>query len=530
MGTRITRATRDELLETLRTRYQESDRTAKSRILDEFVAVSGYHRKHAIRLLSQAEGGSPEKRNVRRVYDEAVRQALVILWEAADRICGKRLKALLPALVESMERHGHLSLDGQVRERLLAVSPATIDRLLAPTRSQIRGKKRRSRLPNSSVRRSVPVRTFADWDDPPPGYFEGDFVAHCGGSMAGSFLHTMTLTDIASGWTEGVALIARQQELVTEALDVFRSRLPMVLLGLDTDNDGALINETVVDYCKKHGIVFTRSRPHRSNDQAWVEQKNGAVVRRLIGYGRLEGLVAARVLTRLLMVARQYVNFFQPSFKLREKTRSGAKVAKRYHLPATPCDRLLASPHLSDATKRRLREERAGLDPVKLLKGIRDAQEDLAALSRPGVGAGSAVQRESLEQFLDGLPELWRKGEVRPTHRKEPKSPRTWRTRTDPFELVWPRVRSWLEIEPDATAKTLFDRLDDERPGEFAPGQLRTLQRRVREWRSVLARSLVGYCEDPEEFGSTREPRLSEPNVASRAIRERPHESKNGRG
>ncbi len=232
MGRQITMATRNELVEKLRRRYGSAGRVEKTRILDELVAVSGYHRKHATRLLCKQEAEPMEgQRQGRRIYDEAVRQALVLTWEAADRICGKRLKALLPSIVQSMERFGHLSLDESVRTKLLAMSPATIDRMLARTRKVAGNSKRRRSRPSNSIQRKIPVRTFADWGDPEPGFFEGDFVAHCGGSMAGSFLHTMTLTDIASGWIEGVALVTRQQELVVEALDTFRSRLPMKLLG-----------------------------------------------------------------------------------------------------------------------------------------------------------------------------------------------------------------------------------------------------------------------------------------------------------
>ena len=486
MGRKITMATRNELVARLSERYQAAGRSEKSLILDEFVKVSGYHRKHATRVLGKpkAEGGSD--RRTRRIYDEAVRQALAVVWEASDRICGKRLKALLPSLVSSMEKFGHLSLDETVRTKLLAMSPATIDRVLTPTRSVAVGKKRRRQLPSNSIRRTVPIRTFADWGDPLPGFCEADFVAHCGGSMAGSFLHTMTLTDIASCWTEGVALVSRQQELVAAALDVFRSRLPMKLLGLDTDNDGAFINETIVGYCREHGIEFTRSRPYRSNDQAWVEQKNGAVVRRLVGYDRHSGLAAARVLTRLLNAARLYVNFFQPSFKLREKIRTGAKVSKRYYPPETPCDRLLGDVRVTDDVKRALITQRETLDPVQLLKDIRDAQEELAT--------GSVAEHGDLDRFLKSLPERWREGDGRAKQRKT-MEPRTWRTRIDPFEDVWPQVEAWLRAEPDATAKELFSRLEGEHPGRFGPGQLRTLQRRTKEWRRTVARVLIGLTE-----------------------------------
>ncbi len=491
MGRRISMATRREVLRVVRERYVGQSRSEKSRILDEFVAVTGYHRKHAIRLLNEEEDEVDRPPRIgRRIYDEAVREALIIVWETADRICGKRLKAALPSLVEAMERHGHLRLDEEVRRRLLAASASTIDRLLAPIREEAGRRKRRSGA-TSAIRKKVPVRTFGDWGDPPPGFFEGDLVAHCGGTMAGSFVHTFVLTDIASGWTDGLPLLVREQGLVTEALDVFRARLPVKLRGLDTDNDGVFMNETLVEYCELHGIELTRSRAYRKNDQAWVEQKNGSVVRRLVGHDRLAGVAAAQVLARLFDVARWYVNFFQPSFKLRDKTRNGAKVTRRYHPPATPCERLLAHPAVSNETKARLQRCRAELDPVKLLKELREAQAELARLTADSGETEASVVSASMESFLAQLPELWRLGEVRPTHRRQSAKPRTWRTRADPFEAVWPTARSWLEEEPDITGKALFDRIREHHPGQFAPGQLRTLQRRVQQWRQAMARQLI---------------------------------------
>ena len=175
------------------------------------------------------------------------------------------------------------------------------------------------------MRRCIPVRTFADWHDPAPGFVEADLVVHCGESMAGSFASTLVLTDIATGWTECVALLVREGSLIVDALDRLRSALPFPFLGIDTDNGSEFVNELLVTFCADHGIEFTRSRPYRKNDQAWVEQKNGSVVRRLVGHGRLEGLAAGEALARLYSASRLFVNFFQPSFKLADKERVGAR-------------------------------------------------------------------------------------------------------------------------------------------------------------------------------------------------------------
>lgn len=487
-ATKLSKPARTELLAALRERYQNATREDKSVVLNEFVALTGCHRKHAIRLLAGEQRTGERVAAVgRAIYDRAVRDALIVLWEAADRICGKRLKAALPGLVAALERHGHLSLDPIVRERILAVSAAAIDRLLAPVREQSSGRMKRTRRTKPS--QQVPVRTFADWKDPLPGYLEIDFVAHCGSSMQGTFLWTLAATDVCSGWTEVLALVAREQSLVIAGLEAIGRRLPVPLRGIDSDNDSAFINDALVAYCCERGIEFTRSRVYRKNDQAWIEQKNGAVVRRFVGYERYAGAVAGQCLGQLHLAVRSYVNFFQPSFQLKSKTRDGARVTKKYHSPATPCDRLLSHPSVSEEEKAALRAERDGLDPLSLLHRARECQSALAALSSGDPGRGPV--RENLDVFLGKLADLWRSGEARPTHRSEPASPRTYRTRPDPFVGVWAEVLGWLQAEPDATGRVLLSRLQAEYPDRFPDAQLRTLQRRIKEWRCVMARELV---------------------------------------
>jgi hypothetical protein len=499
MSDKISKQTRSELLEALRQRYRQAAKQDKGRILDEFTAVAGCHRKHAIRLLRANTPVANDAPIVaRRTYDEAVRQALIVLWEAADRICGKRLKAILPGLVAALERHGHLHLDDTLRQHLLAISAATIDRLLACVRGNTSRRKKRRAKSGSS--KEIPVRTFADYGDPLPGYLEIDFVSHGGSSVQGTFLWSLVATDVCSGWTEAVALVAREQSMVVEGLDLLRGQFPMPIRGIDSDNDSAFINETLLAYCQQQKWEFTRSRAYQKNDQAWIEQKNGAVVRRFVGNERYSGLVAGQCLARLFQDMRLFVNYFQPSMKLRSKTREGARVKKVYHKPATPCERLLAHAGVTEAVKEKLRAEQSRLDPLELLHRIRDSQAALAALSSGELGG---EDRESLEQFLAGLPELWRRGEARPTHREKPPSPRHWRTRKDPFEKVWPEILLWLQEEPDATAKSLFERLDEKYPGQFPQGQLRTLQRRVQDWRRVVARNLVHGCQDGEPTAGT---------------------------
>ena len=251
------------------------------------------------------------------------------------------------------------------------------------------------------------------------------------------------------------------------------------------------MNETVRDYCEQVGIEFTRCRPYRKNDQAWVQQKNGAVVRRMIGYRRLEGLEAAAALARLYAAMRLFVNFFQPSFKLASKARDGAVVRKRYHLPATPCQRLLADPRTNEEVRHRVNELRATLDPVRLLQQIRAAQQQLVDIAdKPVLGETAKPASPTLEQFLSGLRTAWKEGEVRPTSVAKAK-PKRLRRRPDPFATVTSELRGWFEAEPWHTSRELLERLQAQCPGLYPEGRLRTLQRRLKEWRRDAAHRMV---------------------------------------
>jgi hypothetical protein len=439
------------------------------------------------------------------VYTEAVRAALIVIWEASDRICGKRLRPLVPMLVETMERHGHLDLALEVRSGLLAMSAATIDRALRDAKGRTGAGKRRRSPPSAAIRRSVAVRTFDGWEDPAPGFMEADLVAHSGPTAKGSFVQTLTLTDIATGWTECAPVLVREQKLLTEVLSELRKLLPFTLLGFDTDNDSVFMNETVRDYCNEIGVEFTRCRPYRKNDQAWVEQKNGAVVRHTVGYRRYEGLEAAAALGRLYRSLRLFVNFFHPSFKLAEKSRDGAKVRKRYHAPATPHQRLIADPRTTEETRCRVKATYAELDPVRLLSEVRASQRQLVEIAdRPLAGETAPPTAPTLEQFLSGLRTAWQDGEVRPTSRPRDKVKRE-RRRPDPFVAVTAQMREWFEAEPWRTSRELFERLQEQQPDVYPVGQLRTLQRRIKGWRSEVAHKLV--------FGAA----VAEPRVTSDA-------------
>lgn len=485
-------STRTELVAALKERYEASSKAERSVILNEFVAVTGYHRKHAIRLLTAvAKRPSEQPRRTTRRYDGQVREALIVLWEASDRICSKRLKPLVPVLLPALERHGQLGVCPKVGALLRAVSPATMDRLLSEVRLIASGGRRRRAGSSSAVRRAVPVRTFGDWNDPPPGFVEVDFVAHGGASASGSFVQTLVLTDIATGWTECVPVVVRNSAFVIEALAVALRLFPFSLRGVDFDNDGLFMNESVVGWCQAHQLEVTRSRAYRKNDQAWVEQKNGAIVRRLVGYGRFEGLPAGQTLARLYAAARLHTNLFQPSFKLKQKTRIGARVIKRYHPPATPMNRVLAHPAVSKEVKLDLRCLYARADPVILLAEIRAAQAELGErVDRRGVNPAQPITVD-LGRFAASLKTAWQDGERRPTHRRPYRRRKPVPRRPSMLDDVHDQILAWLNREPATSAASILARLKVAYPERFTDNHLRTLQRAVKVWRGQQARRII---------------------------------------
>jgi hypothetical protein len=509
MAGRISMGARREVVSVVMERYRSAKRAEKGRILDELCATTGWHRKHAVRALRQHEtvalGEVAASRERRRRYGATTKDALTALWEASDRVCGKRLKVMIPTLLPALEQHGRLKLDKVDRDRVLAISAATIDRLLGDVKVAASGGKRRRAGFYSAIRREVPIRTFNDWKSPPPGFCEVDMVAHGGTSVAGSFIQTLTMVDVATGWTECLPLVTRDGSLVVEAMKRVQSLFPWLLRGVDFDNDSAFMNDVVVPWCREQKLEVTRSRAYKKNDQAFVEQKNGAVVRRLMGYGRFDGIETARVMARLYAAARLYVNFFQPSFKLREKRREGAKVIKRYHPPSTPCERALAHPKVAAAVKTRLREQYRTLDPVALLAEIRAVQEELGnrvdrragdARRQQRAGKSTApqpVQSSTLDAvaFAKTLGATVEAGDPRATHRR---LKRPYKTRVRMPSKLDPHVATiegWLAVEPQLTALVIIGRLTEKHPEQFGTRQHSIVQRLLRALRKKAAENLI---------------------------------------
>jgi len=355
-----------ELFAEVQPRYLKASKREKQKILDEFTASTGNHRKYAIRILKRGYKRRPNKPKGRRaIYRGEVVKALEQIWEIYGRICSKRLHPYLPEGLKVLERCGELKLSAETKELLLCISRSSIDRCLAPARfNKPHGLS--TTKPGSLLKKNIPLRTFADWNEDKPGFLEIDLVAHCGESTAGQFLNTLTCTDLCTGWTEPIVLPRRSQEAVCAAIEAMRQELPFDLLGIDSDNGSEFINDLLYRYCLNEEITFTRSRPYQKNDQAHVEQKNWSVVRRVVGYDRLESEEQRALLESIYKDLRLYVNFFQPVLKLIGKERIGNQVIRKYDIARTPYQRVIERTHVSLSRKAQLLNVYLPLNPAKL--------------------------------------------------------------------------------------------------------------------------------------------------------------------
>ena len=397
----MTRRSILEYAEALRGRYFRASREEKGKMLDEFTQVTGLHRKAAIRLLHRPGQPRTGKRCGRpRKYGTGAAEGLRVVWEAADRLCSKRLQPFIPEMVKVLRQHNELRVNASTEAQLCRISPSTIDRVLRPCR-QVGGRRGLTTTrPGNLLKNSIPIRTFTDWQENKSGFMEVDLVAHCGESVEGFYLNTLCAVDVASGWTECVPVWGKGQQRVRSAVHRMRERLPFALLGVDSDNGSEFINQCFYTYCHQEKLTFTRSRAYKKNDNCHVEQKNGNIVRRLVGYDRYASKAAYLCLERVYYDVRLYINFFQPTMKLLEKTRHGAKVHKVYDTARTPYQRLLETDVITEAKRTELAATYRGLNPVQLLKQINSNLEQLWQLAQRPVSLGNrnydAIRRSSV--------------------------------------------------------------------------------------------------------------------------------------
>lgn len=392
--------TRQKLTEETAKRYCLAKKKEKGRIIDEFVANTGYNRKYAIHILKnsarvkvtnfnnvrresvQILRRPPRKKRIfTRKYGDDVRKEVVRLWNLSRRLCAKRLVTFIHDNIDYFAKK--FSYGQELKEKLRTVSESTIGRMLRGeiAKCAIRGIS--TTRPAKNLSSLIPVRTHFDWDERKPGFFEVDTVANCGMSTAGEYVCTLTMTDVHSGWTENRALLNKAQRWAKEAIADVKGSLPFPMKGIDSDNGSEFKNLQLLGWCAENGIQFTRSRPYKKNDNCFAEEKNDSVVRNIVGYLRFEGEDARKAMAELYSVYGLIVNYFYPSMKIISKERIDAKVIKKYDRARTPYARLMECGDLDDASKEELRRRKDSLDLISLLEKTEELQDRLFSLAVP---------------------------------------------------------------------------------------------------------------------------------------------------
>lgn len=390
----LTMSERKAVTKAAATRYKRASKSAKQIILDELCAITGWHRDHARKALRGALVPKIVRERAPRPpkYSPNIVAALIFCWAVLGMPAGKRLAPALPDLVPILRAFEELDIDDDTASLLVSMSAATIDRRLAPQRKKHQLKGRSHTKPGSLLKSQIPIRTWAQWDDVIPGFVEIDLVGHEGGNAVGDHCYTLTVTDIATGWTENRSVPNKARKWVVAALDEISKVLPFPLLGVDSDNGSEFINHHLLDWCEKRQLTFTRSRPGNSNDGAYVEQKNWAVVRTVVGYLRYDTSAELLLLNKIWVLQSQLTNYFYPQQKLLSKVRDGAKVTKKYDVATTPHRRADAHELVATEDKTILSDTYASINPAAIQRQIQAHTSQLITLATSkNAPAGRAV-------------------------------------------------------------------------------------------------------------------------------------------
>jgi hypothetical protein len=378
---RLTMKERQKVTRKTAEQYRRAGRREKAKILDVFTQQTGYNRKYAVHILANVgktkfckiDGKTvaftvthktPEKRVYKKYYDEPVAKMLAKIWAFFDFMYGKRPAPFMRENLGIISAHERFPMDENIKLKLKKISPATVDRLLKKPRKALSLKGTCTTKPGKLLRNMIPIRTHFAWDERKPGFLEIDTVSHDGGNASGDHCYTLSMTDVGTGWTEPFALRNNAQKWVIESMTAALSLFPFPIKGVDSDNGGEFINRFMFQWCNDKNIMFTRGRPYKKNDNCFVEQKNDAVVRRLVGYARFEGNEAAAALKAVYDAYRPLLNLFYPCTKIIAKERDGARIHKTYELPKTPFRRVLESPDVDDAAKTALIARKSEVNPV----------------------------------------------------------------------------------------------------------------------------------------------------------------------
>jgi hypothetical protein len=373
---------RKQYLEALGKEYGRADEKRRGRLLDEAEKRTGLNRKYLIRILNHPRRPGPRKRRKRRAeYGAAVVTALIQVWDIFEQPCGQRMVPVLRQELSRLRKLGEVRCSDAVAGQLNEISASTIDRLLQREK-RIRHL-HRHRNPNVQrlIFQKVPVKVAADWNTSEIGNVQVDFVAHCGRSTGGDYIHTLSTVDIATNWWEGQAIAVRSQQAAKEGLSQIRDRMPFGILELHPDNDSALINDLLWDWTQQEKIRLSRSRPYKKNDNAWVEQKNWTHVRKVVGYRRFDTTRELRLLNEIYAVLRVYKNFCLPTIRLKSKERVAGRIKRKYDKPSTPYQRLMESNQVTEERKRELRRVYESVNPAALYRRITELREQLEEAS-----------------------------------------------------------------------------------------------------------------------------------------------------
>lgn len=367
----------------LRERYQATDsRKRRAMMLDQLCRDAGYHRKHAIRALNQ-KPSLRKRRGRKRIYSDGARYHLRRLWLLMEQMNGRRMKKMLPRWIKNYEAKGY---DPAIGKEILSMGHATIERILKPARAELR-RRIRSGTVAAHIKNRIPIKVF-DRNVAVPGYLEADTVAHCGGSMSGEFLWSLTATDRLSGWTEVRSVWNKLATDVVASLEDIENSVPFTVKGLSTDNGTEFLNNLVLKQLKPNSkrateIFMTRSRPYKKNDQCYVEQKNYTHVRKLLGYDRIDCPLVKELVNDLYRNEwSDLQNYFLPQMKLVEKIRVGAKYKRKYDDPQTPFERLMKAPQISDEAKQRMQKKFDSMNPFEIKARIEHKLQTIWAVQR----------------------------------------------------------------------------------------------------------------------------------------------------
>lgn len=381
----LSMATKRQIIGRQKAKYLRSGKKEKSGILKALTETTGLTRGHLIRVLSKRYAYEDKKiksgRGRKPVYGMPHKQLLAEVWKLLDYPCSRRIEASMKAVLDNLEQRGHKTFDPKFKKEMLTLSHGTMDRLLRYDRKTITPFGLSTTKPGSLLKSQINIRRGTDWNDNSPGFLEIDLVAHCGSSTHGEYANTLNCTDIASCWTECVAIRNKARSHTLEGIKRVKCRLPFPLQGIDSDNGSEFINDHFFYFCKDNDLCFTRSRPNHSNDSCYVEQKNWSVVRHSVGYDRYEGQEVVDLLNQFYELLSLYNNFFMPSQKLISKERQGGKVSKKHDFAATPYRRLMLDPNVDELDKKALESTFLSLDLLQIREDMDKLLAKIKSLS-----------------------------------------------------------------------------------------------------------------------------------------------------